>query len=107
MRIDSDLLRLKDILRTIEDIETFLEEGFEKRTVVFAVAYSVAIIGEAASKISKELQANHSHIPWQQIIGMRHRIIHDYGNVNIARLEEVTKSHLPQLKQHIQQILEN
>lgn len=72
-----------------------------------AVLYNIAVIGEAASKLSADLRKFYSEIPWAAIINMRHRIIHDYGNINIQTVKEVLESDLPDLKQQIIAILKS
>jgi len=105
-KYNSDLIRLQDILKAIDDIE-----GFNRRSsladpmAVMAISYEIAIIGEACAKLSELLRSNNPHIPWSDIIGMRHRIIHDYGKVSIARLKEVVESHLAPLKSEIEKII--
>ena len=47
-----------------------------------AVIRQVQIIGEAASQLSLALRAAHPEIPWDDIIGMRHRLVHDYRRIN-------------------------
>jgi uncharacterized protein with HEPN domain len=47
-----------------------------------ALAYLLQIIGEAARQVSPEFRASHSTIPWNAIIGMRHKVVHDYLNVD-------------------------
>ena len=42
----------------------------------------IEIVGEAANRVSSEGQAQFPDIPWSQIIGMRHRLIHGYDNVD-------------------------
>ena len=101
-KLNPDLIRLKDMLNAIVDIENFMQKSsLDDRMTLMAIAYEIAIIGEAASKISDEFQKEHAYIPWSDIIGMRHRIIHGYGKVSIDRLKEVVANHLPILKQQI------
>jgi uncharacterized protein with HEPN domain len=101
-KLNPDLIRLKDMLNAIADIEDFLERSsWNDRMTVMAIAYEIAILGEAASKISDAFHEKHSYIPWADIIGMRHRIIHGYGKVSIDRLKEVVEHHIPELKNHI------
>jgi uncharacterized protein with HEPN domain len=104
-KIDPDFIRLSDIKKAINDIEDFYKTGLEDRKTVMAIAYSIAIIGEAANKLSAELTSKHNDIPWKQIVGMRHRIIHDYGSVDIQNLEQVIVADLPQLRSKIELIL--
>ena len=42
------------------------------------LAHMVQTIGEAARHVSREFQEQHSEIPWSEIIGMRHKVVHDY-----------------------------
>lgn len=106
-KINSDFIRLSDILNTISEIEQFSKDGFDDRKTIMAVAYSIAVIGEAASKISEQITEKYSDIPWRQIVGMRHRIIHDYGNVDVDNLRQAATSDLPDLKAKIENILKN
>jgi len=62
-----------------------------------ALAHRIQIIGEAASKISQKYRAKHSEIPWAKIIGMRHRIVHDYMNVDFDILWQTTKQDIGEL----------
>ena len=48
-----------------------------------AVIHSLAVIGEAAGKISPDFRAAHPEIPWREITGMRHRLIHGYAEVRL------------------------
>lgn len=66
-------------------------------TVQDAVVYSVSVIGEAARRVSTETRAAHSSIPWSEIIGMRHVLVHDYARVDAARVYEVVRNDLPEL----------
>ncbi|MEK6746613.1 MAG: HepT-like ribonuclease domain-containing protein [Rickettsiales bacterium] len=105
-KIDPDLIRLKDVLNAIADIDEFItKSSFSERMTLMAVAYEIAIIGEACGKLSEGIYATYPEIPWSDIIGMRHRIIHGYGNVSVERLQEVVNKHLPILKTQIEQIL--
>jgi uncharacterized protein with HEPN domain len=59
-----------------------------------AVVRSLEIIGEAASKVSAEFRAAHAEIPWRDIIGMRHRLIHGYAGVRLDHVWSVVKDDL-------------
>lgn len=106
-KIDSDFIRLSDILSAINEVEIFCKSGFDDRKTVMATAYLIAVMGEAASKLSVKITEKYSDIPWRQIVGMRHRIIHDYGNVDLENLRQVVVADLPNLKLKIEEILKN
>ena len=44
-------------------------------------------------------------INWQNIIGMRHVIVHEYFKVDLSIVETVLEKHLPILKTQIEKIL--
>jgi len=41
------------------------------------------VIAEAAGKVSVATRTAHSEIPWREIMGMRHRLIHGYADVRL------------------------
>ena len=47
-----------------------------------ALAHLLQTIGEAARRVSREFQAAHPEVPWAAIIGMRHKVVHDYLDVD-------------------------
>ena len=48
-----------------------------------ATIRSLEVIGEAAGKVSQPTRAAHPDIPWREIIAMRHRLVHGYGDVRL------------------------
>jgi uncharacterized protein with HEPN domain len=50
--------------------------------LAFALMQAVQIVGEAANNISQETRAQCPQIPWPVIIGMRHRLVHAYTDVD-------------------------
>ena len=48
------------------------------RIFALAMIKLVEIIGEAAGRISQTTRESHPYIPWKQIIGTRHRLVHGY-----------------------------
>ncbi len=56
------------------------------------LAHLIQVIGEAAAHVSQELQQAHPDIPWQVIIGMRHKIVHDYMMIDEDRVWDTATS---------------
>ena len=107
---DRDAGRLKHIVEYAENIERMLSnanyEQFEKDYVLyFAVMKNVEIVGEAAYMLSKEFIVSHPELPWQQIIGMRHVLVHGYATVSKQKLWATAKNDIPPLKQQVLQYL--
>ncbi len=82
-----DLTRLKHMLHAIDDIlsntrgRTIDDLEIDRMLLLFIVK-SLEIVGEAASRVSPETQAMMPEIEWQEIIGMRNRLVHAYYDIN-------------------------
>jgi uncharacterized protein with HEPN domain len=55
------------------------------------------IIGEAARRVSQQTRDAHPEIPWEQMIGLRNRLIHEYFRVNLATVWDTVQNDLPRL----------
>lgn len=62
-----------------------------------ALIHLVQVIGEAARQVSAECSASHPDIPWSDIIGMRHKVVHDYLGVDEDIVWQVVTEDLPKL----------
>ena len=70
-----------------------------------AVIRQIEIIGEAAKRVSEKTRSENIHIPWQDIAGMRNKLIHDYFGVDIEKVWLTVKKDIPLLKDQINRIL--
>ncbi|HEX6100569.1 MAG TPA: HepT-like ribonuclease domain-containing protein [Thermoanaerobaculia bacterium] len=61
------------------------------------VMHHVQIIGEAAGKVSPAIRKAHPEVPWSDITGMRHRIVHNYFEINADVLWTTATERLPDL----------
>jgi uncharacterized protein with HEPN domain len=61
------------------------------------LAHRIQVIGEAAARVSLAMRDAHPGIPWKRIVGLRHRIVHDYMNIDADILWEVVTRSLPEL----------
>ncbi|MGQ9792216.1 MAG: HepT-like ribonuclease domain-containing protein [Anaerolineae bacterium] len=84
--------------RAREDLDT-------DRMLVLALVQCLAIIGEAASRITAAFQQQHPQVPWADIIGMRNRLVHAYFDVNLDILWHTIQDDLPPLIAQMEAIL--
>jgi uncharacterized protein with HEPN domain len=99
---ERDAALLLDMLLAAEDARGFLagmdEAAFAaSRLHQNAVIRSLEVIGEAAGHVSAPLQAAHAEIPWADVIGMRHRLIHGYADVRLDLVWSVVSGQLAPL----------
>ena len=69
----------------------------EDRILQNALMHLVQIIGEAARKVSTEFQENHPEIPWAEVIGMRHRLVHEYFRIIPEKVWDVVQQDIAPL----------
>lgn len=62
-----------------------------------AVVRKLEVLGEAAGKVSRSFCAAHTEIPWREMTGLRHRLIHGYGDVRLDIVWQVVTTTLPGL----------
>ena len=101
---------LKHILESIEwidkDTKGMSKDDFLKNVPIQdAVVRRIEIIGEAIRNLPSDLKKENKNVPWQDIMDMRNKIIHQYFGVDLELVWEVTKKDIPQLKDQIEGIL--
>jgi len=62
-----------------------------------ALTHLVHVIGEAARHVSRAFCDEHPDVPWTEIIGMRHKVVHDYLGVDEDIVWQVVTGDLPSL----------
>lgn len=77
----------------------------QDRVLVLALTRLLEVLGEAAGRVTRETQYDHPEIPWQQIIGMRNRLIHGYDSVDLGILWQVIEADLPPLVESLRKAL--
>ena len=98
----TDVACLWDMLDAARAVRSFvqnknLDDYLKDRMLRGAVERHLEIIGEAARRISTEFRDAHPEIPWRGIIGQRHVLAHDYGEIRHDRLWAVATDRMPQL----------
>jgi uncharacterized protein with HEPN domain len=95
------------ILEAIEKIERYTKgltrESLAKDDLrIDGVIRELEVIGEAVGNLSDEFRTRHRKIPYEDIIGMRNRLIHEYFGVNLGIVWETITGDLPRLKELLQ-----
>jgi uncharacterized protein with HEPN domain len=53
------------------------------------------VAGEAAARLTQETRDLLPAIPFHQVVGMRNRVVHDYGQVDLEIVWETVEYHIP------------
>jgi len=110
MRTDKSAF-LNHILDAIKKIEKYIqgvdEEAFKKNDLVQdGVIRQIEIIGEAVKRLSDDITSQSPQVPWQDIAGMRDKLIHDYFGVDIDTVWLTVEKDIPDFKEEIKRIIE-
>ena len=108
---EKDLSYLIDIVDCIIDINEFTNSveyyQFEKDKMrKLAVERQLEVIGQAANKVSTETQKMLEKIPWRNIIGLRNKLAHDYGEILAERIWKISKEPIQELFKELKNIEE-
>lgn len=106
----SELKFLGDVLdhrREARDLVagTTVDDFVANRQLQLAVTHLLQIIGEAAYHLSAETRGQCPEVPWTDIIGMRHRLVHDYAQVSYRFVWETATRDLDPMIAAIEKIL--
>ena len=99
---EPDLIRLRHMLEAAREALSFVEGQTRRdlesdRKLVLSLVREIEVIGEAASKVSSEAKAEFPGLPWQDIIGMRNRLVHVYFDVDLDVVWDSVTKDLPEL----------
>ena len=81
-------------IRTLEENEVLLD----------SMSFRLIQIQENAKKLTEAYKVAHNTIPWTDIAGLRNRIVHDYGNVNLDIIFSTLADDVPWLITELEKV---
>lgn len=107
---ERDHAYLRDMLDSAREAMSFVQglnsSALENdRKLALALVQELAIIGEAAGKVSPEVTRSAPQIPWSKIVGMRNRLIHGYREVDLEVVWKAVTEDLPSLAADLERLL--
>ena len=91
-KIRKDLEFITAHMKSVE-----IEELNADEVLLDSMMFRMIQISENAKKLTDEYKAMHRSIPWNALSGLRNRIVHDYGNVDLNVVYETLKNDIPEL----------
>ena len=94
----------KRILQEVQYV--WREKGLKSdKKTQYAIIRCLEVTGEAAKKIPDKSRNNYPAIPWQEISGMRDKLIHDYFGVDLETVWDTIQEDLLPLKKAVENLL--
>jgi uncharacterized protein with HEPN domain len=105
-------LLLEDIRESIQKTDKYvagltLEQFKTNELVIDAVVRNLEIIGEASRMMPEEGIKKLNNLPWNSMVGLHNRIIHEYFGVDLNIIWYIVKNELPSVKDQIDSELES
>ncbi len=99
---EDDGIRFRHMLDAAHEAVQFLRgrtraDLNSDRQLVLALVKAIEILGEAAYQVTSETQDQIPGIPWDDMIGMRHRLVHAYFEIDLDILWKTAQEDLPPL----------
>ena len=102
-RIEKVLNDMSYLLRVTKDIS---KEQLEKNEMLQdSVMFRFIQISENLKKVSSELKELNNKIPWSQVIGLRNKIVHEYGRIDLTIIYDVLKKDLNKLYADLKELI--
>ena len=97
-----DETRIVHMLQALERIEqepreTSRDKLFFDDRLTRAIILDFIVLGEAANNVTEAYCAGHPEVPWADIAGFRHKLVHDYSGIDFGILWDAMTNDVPAL----------
>ena len=108
----TDLVRVRHILDAAREVLEFStrKSRFDldtDRMLNLSLVHLLEIIGEAAVGVSAEFRTKYPNVPWNEIVGMRNRLIHGYYDIDLDIVWRTIEEDIPPLVTELEKIIAN
>ena len=91
-KIQNDLKFIVEHMRNVD-----IEELNANEVLLDSMMFRMIQLSTNAKKLTDEYRLSHGDIPWGAMFGLRNRIVHDYGNVDLNVVYDTLKEDIPEL----------
>ena len=80
------------------------EEIEADELLIDSIMFRIIQIAENNSRLTDQFKAEHSEVPWIAIKGMRNKIVHDYGYVDLTIVYDTVMHGIPDMYEKLKSI---
>jgi uncharacterized protein with HEPN domain len=108
--LPEDRIRITHMRDACESVSRFIEGKSSAdlagdQMLQFALVRAIEIIGEAAGRVSEDVQKAAPEIPWREAVGIRNRLVHAYFDVDLSILWRTAVESVPPLQERLDKLL--
>ena len=87
-----------DLAFLVAHTDGLSQEQLEEQEILLdSVMFRLIQVSENSDKLSESFKLQHSEIPWRAMKGLRNRIVHEYGAVDITVVYDTVRKDIPEL----------
>lgn len=87
-----------DLAFVIEHTSGKSQSDIERDPILIdSIMFRIIQIAENATKLTDSFKSSHSNVPWIAIKGMRNKIVHNYGVVNMTIVYDTVTNGIPEM----------
>ena len=106
-----DEARVEHMNRAIQKVQKHLSKVdvgnfVEGNDDVELILYHLVLLGEAANNVSGSYCAAHPETDFKDMAGLRHKLIHDYANIDLGRIWTILQTDFPAWKESVERLAE-
>lgn len=103
-------LYLRDVIEAADHITAFLANADfpafrESELIRSAIVQKLAVMGEAAARLSDEMRARHCEVPWPRLVAFRNILVHAYFGIDWDVVWQAATREVPALRTQVASIL--
>ncbi len=99
--------------KMITDLEFMIEHTKEKTSekiendplLMDSIMFRLVQIAENGEKLTSAFKEEHKEIKWKAIKGMRNRIVHDYGFIDMIIVYDTVTNSIPELCKQLKDLI--
>lgn len=99
--------------KMVDDLEFMIEHTKNKTSdqieadplLMDSIMFRLVQIAENGEKLTDSFKQEHGEIKWKAIKGMRNRIVHDYGFIDMTIVYDTVANSIPELYQNLKSLI--
>ena len=96
-RDDSRVRHMLNAMERVVELSKGLDRAQLKshESTTESILFNLMILGEAANNITREFAAKNPDVDWKGLAGVRHKIVHDYADIDFDTIWDILQSDIP------------
>ncbi len=96
---------ITDLDFVIQNTQGLSQKNIEDNEILLdSIMFRLIQISENSDRLTDNFKNQHSGIPWRAMKGMRNRIVHEYGSVDLSIVYDTVINDIPELRRMMKSV---